>query len=77
MPIRPPIMGCRFASANLFEVGREGWQVGCDDHPMPLPFKSLQDDPTNATSDGNDTAGRCPISSFGSIFPTPQSCRRD
>ena len=29
------------------EVGREGWQVGCDDLPITRPFKPLQDDPTN------------------------------
>ena len=28
-------------------VGREGWQVGCDDHPIPRPIKPIQDDPTN------------------------------
>ena len=73
------------------EVGRKGLQVGCDDHPIPCsshpshlfeartrPFKPLQDDHQPiATSDGDDkTAGRCPISSFGSIFLTPQSRRR-
>ena len=73
------------------EVGREGWQVGCDDHPIPCsshpshlfeartrPFKPLQGDHQPiANSDGDDkTAGRCLISSFGSIFLTPQSCRR-
>ena len=72
------------------EVGREGWRVGCDDHPIPCsshpshlfevrnrPFKPLRTIQPIATSDGNDkTTGRCTISSFGSIYPTPRSRRR-